>query len=93
MLCRNRLAMVINEGCFCFKYLLVVGLFIGSLWLSNGSFADFAEASQYISIPFMILQCIILIDLFYLAGIKLVKHYDEGESEYACYLITISILA
>jgi hypothetical protein len=32
-LLRNRLAMVINEGLFCVKYILVAGLFIGFLWI------------------------------------------------------------
>lgn len=40
----------------------------------------------------MILQSIILIDLFYLAGIKLVKHYDQGQTQYACYLVILSII-
>lgn len=40
----------------------------------------------------MLLQSIILIDLFYLAGIKLVKKYDEGETQYAYYLIVLSVI-
>ena len=72
--------MVINEGCFCFKYLLVLALFIGSLWINNTVFEGYAIASEYISVVFMVLQCIILIDLFYLAGITLVRKYDnDGE--------------
>ena len=31
--------------------------------------------------------------MFYLAGIRLVKRYDEGESQYACYLVTLTFLA
>lgn len=37
------------------------------------------------------IQAIILIDLFYMAGIKLVKNYDAGETQYACYLIFLAI--
>lgn len=77
--------MVLNEGLFCFKYMLVVGLFIGFLFIDNQVFVNFSIASQYISIAFMLLQvpiiliqCIIIIDLFYLAGIRLVKSYDDG---------------
>lgn len=40
-LCRNRLAMVINEGCFCAKYLLVLGLVVAFLWVSNQFFLNF----------------------------------------------------
>lgn len=89
---RARCSMVVNEGCFCLKYLLVVGLFIGSLWINNQVFADYSTAAKYISIFYMILQSIILIDLFYLAGIRLVKRYDDGESQFACYLVVLSIL-
>lgn len=67
------------------KYLFVVGLFIAFLWVPNNVFIDYADASKYLSIFFMILQvsfslkkAIILIDLFYMAGIKMVKHYDAG---------------
>lgn len=76
MLCRNRIAMVVNEGLFCVKYLLVSGLFIGFLWINNEVFESYSTVSSYVSILFMVLQSIILIDLFYLAGIKLVNHYD-----------------
>lgn len=41
----------------------------------------------------MILQSIILIDLFYLAGINLVRRYDEGQGQYACVLIILSLIA
>jgi hypothetical protein len=33
VLTRSKFAMVMNEGVFCFKYLLVAGLFIGFLWI------------------------------------------------------------
>ena len=56
MLCRNRLAMVINEGLFCVKYIFVLGLFIGFLWIRNNVFDGYSTASQYISIGFMIIR-------------------------------------
>ena len=28
-----------------------------------------------------------------MAGIRMVKHYDEGQTQYACYLIFLSIVA
>jgi hypothetical protein len=40
----------------------------------------------------MVLQSIILIDLFYLAGIKLVDHYDQGQTSYAGLLIFLTIV-
>lgn len=38
------------------------------------------------------MKVIILIDLFYLAGIKMVRHYDAGESRYGCYLIFLTLI-
>lgn len=78
MLLRSRISMIFNEGCFFFKYILVVGLTIGFLWVKDDVFETFAHVCQYISILYMLIQTIILIDLFYLAGIKLVKRYDAG---------------
>lgn len=84
--------MVFNEGLFFFKYCFVVTLFIALLWVSNDVFTAYATASQYISIIFMVIQSIILIDLFYLAGIKLVKRYSEGETYCAGILIFLSLI-
>lgn len=78
MLFRTRLSMVINEGCFCIKYIITVGIVIGFLWVNDQIFYNFAQFSKWASIFYMLLQSIILIDLFYLAGIKLVKNYDQG---------------
>lgn len=41
---------------------------------------------------FNTIQSIILIDLFYLAGIKLVKRYDAGETSYAVFLIILTLI-
>jgi hypothetical protein len=73
MLCRLRFSMVVNEGCFFIKYIFVVGIMIGFLWVDEQIFANFAQFCKGASIVYMILQSIILIDLCYLAGIKLVK--------------------
>lgn len=92
MLCRNICAQVINEGLFLFKYLLVIGLFVGFLFVSNSVFEDYATATKYISIIYMVVQSIILIDLFYMLAIGWVQKYDEGQSCYAGYLIFWTIV-
>lgn len=56
MLFRARISMCLNEGFFCIKYLVVLGIFIALLFAPNQSFMDYAEASKYISIAFMIIQ-------------------------------------
>ena len=67
-------------------------MFVGSLWIDNDVFTSFSSAAQYISIAYMAIQSIILIDLFYLCGIKLVKNYDRGQNCYGFYLISLTIL-
>lgn len=99
MLFRNKFSMVVNEGLFCVKYIMVLGIFIAFLFVHNNVFTDYSDASKYISIFFMIIQVssifiqsIILIDLFYLAGIKLVARYDKGQTCCAATLIIFSLI-
>lgn len=62
MVCRNKCAVVINEGLFFVKYLLVFGIFIGFLWVPNSTFLNYAEASKYLSIVFMVLQVFLFLN-------------------------------
>jgi ABC-type Na+ efflux pump permease subunit len=48
--------MLVNEGLFCAKYLFVLALFIALLYVNNDLFIDYADASKYISVLFMVLQ-------------------------------------
>ena len=48
--------MAINEGLFLIKYLVVLGIFIGFLFVTNKVFDEYAQASKYISIIYMIIQ-------------------------------------
>ena len=41
---------------------------------------------------YVVIKSIILIDLFYLAGIKLVKRYDAGETSYGALLIILTLI-
>jgi hypothetical protein len=81
-----------NEGLFLFKYLLVLGAFIGFLWVNNSVFEAYAIAAKYISIVYMVLQSIILIDLFYMLAIGWVKKYNDGQNCYGGYLIFWTIV-
>lgn len=71
---------------------MVLAIFIAFLFVENQVFIDYSNASKYLSIVFMVLQAIILIDLFYMAGIKLVKRYDDGETCCAGVLIFLSVV-
>jgi magnesium-transporting ATPase (P-type) len=76
MLCRSRLSQVINEGLFCVKYLFLVALFVGALFLPSSILDIYASVSKITSIVYLAIQTIIIIDIFYLVAIKLVERYD-----------------
>lgn len=52
--------MILNEGLFCWKYLLVCALIVGSLWIDNDVFANFALVSQYFAILYMFIQVLVI---------------------------------
>lgn len=77
-LCRNRVAMIINEGLFTVKYMLCAILLIGSLFMGNDFFIAYSNVAKFISFVYIVLQSIILIDLSYIFGGRLAKRYSEG---------------
>ena len=56
MICRNRIARVINEGLFFIKYLIIVGIFIGFLFVNNTIFLSYGEACKGLGIVYMLIQ-------------------------------------
>ena len=48
--------MVVNEGLFCVKYIMVLAIFIAFLFVENQVFINYSNASKYLSIVFMVLQ-------------------------------------
>lgn len=54
ILARNTAASIFHDGCWLFKSLLVIGLFIGSLYINNSFFEGYSSFSRYVSIVFLI---------------------------------------
>lgn len=79
MLCKSRLSMVVNESLFTIKYVFLIALFIASLFINKNFFEVYSSVAKYLSIIYMLLQSIILIDLAYIAGTYLAKRYSDGE--------------
>lgn len=74
--CKNKVSMVINEGLFTVKYIIIVVLFIVSLFLSSNIFEVYSHIARIVSLLYMAIQSVILIDLFYIGGVQLVKRYN-----------------
>jgi hypothetical protein len=77
--CRNRVAMVVNEGLFTVKFIILLVLFAGTLFVSSGFFDGYSQVARGLSLAYMLIQSIILIDIFYILGRGLVRRYEEGE--------------
>jgi hypothetical protein len=92
ILCKNRVSMVLNEGLFTLKYMLIVGFFLLSLFLSNSVFETYSNIAKVLSLVYMLIQSVVIIDLFYIAGIRLVKRYNEGEDECGGIMVGLSVI-
>jgi uncharacterized membrane protein (DUF2068 family) len=78
MSCRNKISQVINEGLFCTKYFILVAFFVGALFLPTAILDIFASIARISSIIYLVIQVVILIDLYYLVAIRLKQRYDSG---------------
>lgn len=90
--CSTRVSLIMNEGLFFSKFVLIIILFFISLQLSNETFMTYGNLCKMISYVFLIYQSIILIDLAYLWGIDWARKYSEGSQKHAVLLIGLSIV-
>lgn len=91
-LTRDTFAKIVNEGLWGFKMLLVVGGFIGSLFIPNTFFTKYAQFSLYAGFIYLFAQAVSLIDGFYLWAEFWAKKYDDGNKCYGCLLIFVSLI-
>lgn len=75
-LCRNRLSMVVNEGLFTVKFITLVVLFVGALFVGSSFFEGYSQVARILSLAYMLMQSVILIDIFYILGRSLVRRYE-----------------
>lgn len=90
-MCSSRIALILNEGLFFSKFVVLMVLVIISLNLDNKYFVGYSTVSLIFSYCFAIVQAVILVDLAYLWGIKWAKMYSQGKNHYAILLIGFSI--
>ena len=93
MLCRNKVSQVINEGLFCVKFLVLLLIFVGTFFLPSSVLNLYAAVARVISVLFLAIQAVILVDLFYLYAISLVRKYDDGSDGCAGFLVGSTIVA
>lgn len=84
--------MVVNEGLFTLKYFIVLSFFLLSLLLKSSLVEAYSQMARILSLAYVVIQIVILIDLFYIAGNRLVRRYDEGEEECGGILVGLSVI-
>jgi len=87
---RNGCSRSTNEDIWMFKIMLVVGVFIGSFFISNDFFAKYSVLAMYVSIVFILFQIVMIIDLCYLWNKAWIERYDAGENCYGYLLVFLT---
>jgi hypothetical protein len=58
------------------KHLLVAGIFIASMWISNDFMQTFMQITKFISTGFLIYQAMMMLIVAYKTNDQLVKNYE-----------------
>lgn len=65
-LLRNEMAAKFYEGCWCFKFLIVAAMLVGSLWIPNEPFYyGYLHFAQWISFFFLCFQAMLMLIVAY----------------------------
>ena len=77
----------IHDGFFGFKFILLIGGYIGSFWIHNDFFKGWAEFCRGGSILYLLIQAYFLLNFAYLWNDKLVAALESEQSCYASFLL------
>ena len=91
-MCSARVALIVNEGLFFSKFVIIMIMFFVTLRMDNSLFMSYGDLCKIVSYIFVAVQSMILIDLAYLWGIRWAKKYSEGSQRYAILLIGMSLI-
>lgn len=75
-ICSARVGLILNEGLFFSKFVIIMVMVLISLNLDDKYFTGYEVISSIFSYTFALVQAIILVDLAYLWGIKWARHYS-----------------
>lgn len=88
-LARNEMASKFHDGFWCIKFLLVAGLLIGSLWITNDFFIDYLHFSQWVSFFFLCFQAMLMLIVAYTINDTLVRNVDVDGGKMGCSAIIL----
>jgi hypothetical protein len=79
---------MIHDGGWCFKFLIVAGLFVGFFWIPIKVFEIWAVVSRWVSIGFFLLQVLYVLSGAYTFNDFMTGEEDDGQP---CRLRTLLI--
>ena len=81
ILARNTAASVFHDGCWGTKFLLVFGLFVGTMWISNDFFKGYMSFARIVSIVFLLVQALLMLVVAYKVNEVLVGNYEHENTD------------
>jgi hypothetical protein len=87
MLPRSICGSIFHDGCWVFKFILVIGAYIGVFWIPNSFYFGWAHFARIASGLYLFLQVILLIITAFMLNDILVKSYEESGS--CCSMVTL----
>ena len=78
---RTTISAIIHDGCWGVKYLLVFGIFFGSLFIDNEFFKGYMSLARYVSIPFLIIQAMLMLIVAYTVNDTLVGNFQAENAD------------
>ena len=81
LLARNTFASVFHDGCWMFKFIIIIVAFSASLWIPNSFFIYYMEFSRYISFIFLLVQALLMLLVGYKITERLLLNYEAESSD------------
>jgi len=78
ILSRNTIAAVFHDGCWLLKSMMVLGLFVGTMWIPNSFFLGYMNYfARWVSLAFLIYQALLMLVVAYKINETLVGNYER----------------
>jgi len=81
-----------HDGCWFFKFLFVIGVYIGVFWIPNNFYWGWAWLCRVVSGLYLVLQILLLVVVAYTVNDKLVTAVENGNQAAAGFLVGMTVL-
>lgn len=88
---RGSFAKLMNEGCWALKILLIIAMFIGTLWIPNSFYVVYRDIAEGVSFVYLLFQFIFIIDFAYLWASSWFEKASDGNNFYVVCLYVFTI--